>query len=311
MSSSTVPSPVVDVDAAKALRGSRKRRGPDRDPAAQRLRVARVALYAVTIVMAIPFVFPLWWMATSALKPASEVFASPPTLFPSDPSLQAFADVFRLQPFAQQYWNSLYIAVLVTAGTLLISTLAGYGFARIRFRGAGFLFVLLLAALLVPSEVLIIPLFQMMRFWGLIDTHVPLIVIPIFGAPAVFGTFLMRQFFLGLPGELEEAGRIDGLGRLGIFFRIALPLAKPSLAALTVYVFLQSWDLFLEPLVFLSSRELFTLPLALTQFSDAYGSPVWNVQMAATTMATLPVLIVFMIAQRQFIQGIANSGLKG
>jgi multiple sugar transport system permease protein len=268
-------------------------------------------LYVVILMLLIPFVFPLWWMITSSVKPIPEVFAFPPTLWPQSPQWGTYGQVFELQPFARQFFNSFYIATIVTTGVLLISSMAGYAFARIRFRGQNVIFLLLLSALLMPREVVIIPLFEQMRLLGFIDTHWPLILIPMFGAQSVFGTFLMRQFFLGLPKELEEAGRMDGLGRFGIFRRIALPLAKPSLAALTIITFLQTWDLFLEPLVFLSSPELFTLPLALTQFTDAYGGPVWNVQMAATTMTTLPVLLVFILAQRHFVQGIAQTGLKG
>jgi multiple sugar transport system permease protein len=189
--------------------------------------------------------------------------------------------------------------------------MAGYAFARIRFPGANLLFLILIAGLLIPREVIIIPLFQMFQQLGLIDSHIPLILIPLFGAQSVFGTFIMRQFFLGLPKELEEAGRIDGLGRFGVFFRVALPLAKPALAALTIIVFLQTWDMFLEPLVFLSTPSQFTLPLALTHFADAYGGPIWNVQLAATTMMTLPVLFIYVLAQRHFIRGIAQTGLKG
>jgi multiple sugar transport system permease protein len=284
---------------------------PTRSPAAIRLSWARLALYLVILVLLVPFVFPLWWMIASSLKTNTEVFAFPPSMVPSDPQWQNYARVFELQPFAQQYFNSLYIAVIVTLGVLLVSSMAGYAFARIRFRGANLLFLLLLGGLLIPREVIIIPLFQMMRSAGFVDSHIPLIVIPMFGTQSVFGTFLMRQFFIGLPTELEEAARVDGLGRWGIYRRIALPLATPVLAALTIITFLQTWDMFLEPLVFLSSPERFTLPLALTQFADAYGGPIWNVQMAATTLMTLPVLLVFILAQRQFIQGIAQTGLKG
>jgi multiple sugar transport system permease protein len=276
-----------------------------------RLRWARALLYVIIGILLIPFVFPLWWMITSSLKTAGDVFAFPPKLWPDDPQWQNYAHVFDLQPFVQQYWNSLYIAVIVTAGVLLVSSMAGYAFARIRFPGAGVLFLILLSGLLIPREVIIIPLFQLFQQVDLIDTHIPLILIPLFGAQSVFGTFIMRQFFLGLPRELEEAGRIDGLGRFGVFFRVAMPLAKPALAALTIIVFLQTWDMFLEPLVFLSTPSQFTLPLALTHFSDAYGGPIWNVQLAATTMMTLPVLFVYVLAQRHFIRGIAQTGLKG
>lgn len=277
----------------------------------RRARPVRGVLVGLLVLLSLPFVFPTWWMATSSLKPMSEILQVPPTVWPQSATWDAYGEVFRLQPFAQQYWNSLYIAALVTLGTMAISALAGYAFARIRFRGANALFVLVLAGMLVPAEVTIVPLFRMVNSLGLVDTHWPLIVVPIFGAPSVLATFIMRQFFLGLPRELEEAGRMDGLGRWGIFGRIALPLARPALAAVAIFTFLKSWNLYLEPIVYLSSREKFTLPQALTQYVDAYGGPMWNVQLAATTLTVIPVLAVFLVAQRQFVQGLAHTGLKG
>ncbi|WP_324650145.1 carbohydrate ABC transporter permease [Georgenia sp. H159] len=282
---------------------------PERRPS--RRRPWRWVLVAVMAVAAVPFVFPTWWMATSSMKTTSEILRVPPTLWPAAPSLEPYRQVFELQPFAQQYWNSLYIATLVTVGTILFSSMAGYAFARVRFPGANVLFVLVLVGLLVPIEVTIVPLFRMVNSAGLIDTHWPLVLIPIFGAPSVLATFIMRQFFLALPGELEEAGRMDGLSRFGIFWRIAFPLARPAVAAVAIFMFLKSWNMYLEPIVFLSSRENFTLPQALTQYVDAYGGPIWNVQLAATTLTVIPVLVVFIFAQRQFIQGLAQTGLKG
>ena len=200
---------------------------------------------------------------------------------------------------------------MVTLGTLVVASMAGYAFARIRFRGQNVLFLVVLTGLLIPSEVTIVPLFRMFNSLGLIDTHWPLILVPIFGAPSVLATFIMRQFFITLPGELEDAARIDGLGRFGTFYRVALPLARPALGAVAIFTFLHSWNLYLEPIVFLSSTDKFTLPQALTQYVDAYGGPMWNVQLAAVTLTALPVLIVFVIAQRQFIEGLAHTGLKG
>ena len=194
---------------------------------------------------------------------------------------------------------------------MLFSSMAGYAFARIRFPFANTLFMILLIGLLIPAEVTIVPLFQIFLGWDMINTHWPLILIPIFGAPSVFATFVMRQFFIALPKELEEAARVDGLGRFKIFWTIALPLARPALGAVAIFTFLHSWNLYLEPIVFLSSPANFTLPQALTQFTDAYGGALWNVQLAAATMTALPVLIVFIIAQRQFVEGLAHSGLKG
>jgi multiple sugar transport system permease protein len=273
-------------------------------------RRAKIACYAVLVVLAVPFVFPTWWMLTASLLPANEVLAYPPKLFPNQPQWENYRVAFTDFPLAQQYFNSLYIAVLVTLGTMFFSSLAGYAFARIRFRGEKF-FGLILIGLMVPSEVTIIPLFRVVDDLGLTDTHWPLIVVPIFGAPSVLATFVMRQFFITIPGELEEAGRLDGLSRFGLYRRVALPIAKPALAAVAIFTFLNTWNFFLEPLVYLTGKSMFTLPVALTQYVDVYGGHLWNVQLAAATTTVVPVLIVFVIAQRQFVEGLAQSGLKG
>jgi len=271
----------------------------------------RILFFVALSIMSIPFVLPTWWMITSSLKPITEIFAFPPTLWPANPTLDGYVKAFEMQPFAQQYFNSLYISVIVTVGTMAVASLAGYGFARIRFRGQNLLFLVVLIGLLIPSEVTIVPLFQIFNGLGLIDTHWPILLVSTFGAPSVLATFIMRQFFLTLPVELEEAARLDGLGRVSIWWRIAMPLATSALAAVAIFTFLHIWNLYLEPTVYLQSPELFTLPQALTRYTDAYGGQLWNVQLAAATMTALPVLIVFVIAQRQFVEGLAQTGLKG
>jgi multiple sugar transport system permease protein len=219
--------------------------------------------------------------------------------------------VFTYQPFARQYFNSLYIAVTVTMLTLVFASLAGYALARLRFAGAALISLFLVSALMVPEEVTIIPNFFLMRWAGFIDSHWPLILLPVFGPQGIMATFLMRQYFLALPKELEEAGRMDGLSRIGIWWRIALPMSRPALAAVAIITFLNSWNLFLEPLIFVSSLEMFTLPLALSNFTDPYGTPLWHLQLAATSLAVVPILIVYLIAQRQIIESFALSGVKG
>lgn len=271
----------------------------------------KVFVYGLMCVLLIPFVFPTWWMVTSSVKPISDIFAFPPQLVPQSYDWTTYSKVFELQPFVKQYWNSAYIAAIVTIGTMIVSSMAGYAFARIKFPFANTIFMIVLLGLLIPSEVTIVPLFQMFLKAGMVNTHWPLILVPIFGAPSVFATFVMRQFFVTLPVELEEAARVDGLGRFKIFRKIALPLARPALASVAIFTFLHSWNLYLEPIVFLSSADKFTLPQALTQYTDAYGGPMWNIQLAAATLTALPVLIVFIIAQKQFVEGLAHTGLKG
>ncbi|WP_286720866.1 carbohydrate ABC transporter permease [Microbacterium sp. UBA1612] len=293
----------TDVDPAAPPREARR--------GSSRTGLARVGMFALMGLIAIPFVFPVYWMFSTALKTYGGVFESPPVLFPAEPQWHNFLAPFSQGPFLQQFINSLYIATLTTAGVIAVASLAGYAFARIQFRGRNALFVMLLSALLVPPEVTIIPLFRLISAFGWVDSHLSLIVPSMFGVPAVLGIFLMRQFFISLPVELEQAGRVDGLGRFGIFWRIAMPLAKAPVAALAILTFLNSWNDFLEPLVFLRSREMLTIPIALQSFTDPItGVPIWNVQMAATTLSVLPVLAVFVIAQRQFVQGIAGTGIK-
>jgi multiple sugar transport system permease protein len=268
-------------------------------------------IYVLLLVIAVPFLFPTWWMFTASLKPIEEVFSFPASLIPNDFQISNYAEVFRLQPFLRQYWNSMSIAIVVTVITVTISTMGGYAFARINFKWRSKLFVILLSALLMPAEVTLIPIFRLMVKSGLSDSFFPIILIPAFGAHAVVGLFLMRQFFLDFPAELEEAAEIDGLSRWKVFTKIALPLSGPALASLAIISFLYSWNLFLEPLVFLTEPNKYTLPVVLPQFTDTYGAPIFNVQLAATSLSVIPVMIVFIMAQRHFIRGITMTGLKG
>ena len=268
-------------------------------------------LYSLLLVITIPFLFPTWWMFTASLKPIEEVFSFPASLIPNDFQISNYAEVFRLQPFLRQYWNSMSIAIVVTIISVTISTMGGYAFARINFKWRSKVFIILLSALLMPAEVTLIPIFRLMVKSGLSDTFFPIVIIPAFGAHAVVGLFLMRQFFLDFPNELEEAAEIDGLSRFKVFKKIALPLAGPAIASLAILSFLYSWNLFLEPLVFLTEPNKYTLPVVLPQFTDTYGAPIFNVQLAATSLSVIPVMIVFVMAQRHFIRGITMTGLKG
>ena len=275
------------------------------------MKPKNLLLYLLLIILSIPFVFPFWWMVVSSLKSPFEIFVFPPTFLPRSWRWENYVEAFRFLPFARHYWNSMYIAVLVTTGTLLISSLAGYAFARIRFKASNVLFVLLLSTLILPVEVTIIPNFLFMQKLGLLNTHIPLILIPIAGTSGVIATFIMRQHMLSLPEELEDAGKIDGLNQWGIYWRIAVPLARPALSTIAVLTFLHSWNSFLEPLVYVNDLKLFTLPLSLASFTDSYGTPLWHIQLAATTLSVLPVLIAYIIAQRHFVESLALSGIKG
>jgi len=270
-----------------------------------------VLVYGLLIILSVPFVFPFWWMVTSSFKSFNEIFAYPPTLLPNSFALTNYEQVFELQPFTRQYWNSIYIATLVTIGTLFFGSLSGYAFARIRFRGSSLIFLLLLSTIMMPSEVTIVPLFSYIQDLGYGNSHVPLVILPMFAGPGITAAFMTRQYFLGLPDELEDAALLDGLNRWGIFWRIAVPLARPVLVAVGILTFLASWNLFLEPLVLITDPELFTLPLALRGYTDAYGQPLWGEQLAATTMSVIPVLAFYVLAQRYVVESFAFSGMKG
>lgn len=287
-------------------------RGSTRAIVGKRSLTRRVSSATLMIVLAIIVAFPVIWMVSSSLKSTGEVLAYPPSLVPEEFQFSNYADVFRYNPFASQYRNSLYISAINVTVTVLICTFAGYAFARIKFFGRTFIFVFLLAALFMPTEVLLIPLYLQFRDFGWLGTHLPLIAEPIFGVPGILGTFLMRQAFLSTPPELEDAARVDGLGRAGFLWKIGIPLVRPALAAVVILTFIHSWNAYLEPLVYVGGPpEALTIPVGLTQYVDDFNFPIWQLQMAAAALSMLPILIVFIIAQRQFVQGFARSGIQG
>lgn len=251
-------------------------------------------------------IMPLMWMMATSLKEPARVFTQ---FLPWPIRLENYSEVLTQTYFARQFFNSFYIGVVVTVGTLLFTSMAGYAFAKIKFAGRNIIFILLLSMMMIPPEVTIIPLFLFMRDLGWVDSHWPLIVLPIFGAPGAFGVFLMRQFFITIPDELIEAATIDGCSRWRIYYNIMLPLALPALATLTIFTFITNWDEFLTPLVFINSRELMTLPIGLSLFTDESGT-AWHHLMTATTLATIPLLIVFFFAQKKFIEGMTMGGVK-
>lgn len=271
----------------------------------------KTALYVVLVLVSVPFILPALWMFVTSLATSDQVFVYPPRFFPVQWEWGNYARVFEMQPFAQQFFNSLYIAVIVAAGTVFFASLAGYAFARLRFPGQGILFLVLMTGFFIPEEVTIIPLYRLVAGLGLVNTHWPLIILPIFSGGGVIATFIMRQAFLSLPRELEDAARIDGLGWFRTFWTIAFPLVAPSVSVIVILSSLGSWNMFLEPLVFLRDPNLFTLPLALTFFQSATGEKIWNVQMAATVLSVLPIIIVFIAAQRQIISGLTSGSIKG
>ncbi|GGJ57210.1 carbohydrate ABC transporter permease [Deinococcus roseus] len=273
--------------------------------------VSNGVYYLVMLLLAVPFLFPTVWMFAASLKSDQEIFQNPLALIPQSISWTNFVRIFHDYPFAAQYFNSVYIAIVVTLCTLVIGALAGYGFARLRFPGKDFMFILCLSAMMLPSEALSIPQFALFKFLGLNNTHIPIILLQIFGGTGALAVFMMRQHFLTLPKELDEAALMDGLDRWGIFWKIMLPLARPVLVATAIFAFLNSWNDYFNPLVYLNSSEQYTLPLGLQTFTDPLGGVFWNLTLAASTLSTLPLLLAFLVAQRQFVQSMVGSGVKG
>jgi multiple sugar transport system permease protein len=264
---------------------------------------------ALVILAAFPMVAPFAWMLATSLKSGPHAFDLPPSWVPTEWHFQNFLSLFQSNvPFATFVLNSLKVAIVVTVAQLLTCSMAGYAFAHLRFRGTKGIFCLLLTSLMMPIQVTVIPTFLIISGLNLIDTHWAIILPLITNA---FGVFLMRQFFLTQPRELIEAARIDGANQFTIFWRIALPLAKPALASLAIITFTNTWNSYFLPLVFLNSWEKMTLPLGMFALSNVYGSGNVSVIMAAVGVAVCPVLILFLVAQRQIVSGMVGSAVKG
>ena len=267
---------------------------------------AFLAFFGIGIVL---MVGPFYWIieASLAVDP-SDVYSIPPQPLPDDMTLANFGQVFHQVPFERFAWNSFQVASLITIGQLITASMAAYAFARIRFRGRDFLFALVIGALMVPMQVVIVPLFLFMRQLGLTNTHWALIL-PALVTP--FGIFLLRQYFLTIPVELEDAAFVDGAGRFRTFVKIVLPLSGPALTALGILAFTFWWNDLLFPLVMISSPELQTLPVGLLLLTGRFREGSLAVIAAGITLAVLPVLVVFLIMQKHIVRSVASTGLKG
>lgn len=301
--------PATDSTVALTAPGyrSRGRGGPGAGRA--RRRAGSTLLHIGLAVAGIAMVFPFVWMLLTSFKTLPQLLKNPLEFLPNPWTVQNYADAWNAVPFAQAYLNSAYIAVLVVVGTLITASMAGYAFARIRFKGSKVLFIVFLATQMIPAQVTLIPFYLLMSQLGWVDSHLALIVPGMIANP--FAVFLMRQFVLALPRELEEAALVDGAGRWRIFWSIVLPNLKPGLAALSIITALGVWNAFLFPLVLLNTPDLFTVPLLLTSFQGQFGSINYGLVMAASAIATVPMLIVFVIGQRKILNSMAASGLGG
>ncbi|MCI5557454.1 carbohydrate ABC transporter permease [bacterium] len=270
-------------------------------------RVTMIVIYALLIVVAFLMLIPFVWMISASLKMNKDVFAFPIEWIPSNPRWRNYQDIWTKIPLLTFIKNTAKLTIIVTLLQLFTSSFAAYAFAKLQFKGKKVLFLGYIATIAVPWQAYMVPQFMMMRSWGLNNTHLAIICLQAFSA---FGVFMMKQFYEGVPSELCEAARIDGLSEYGIWFRIMLPLSKPALSTLTIFTFVSTWNDFLGPLIYLTKTELKTIQIGLRMFISQYSAE-YGLIMAASVVALIPVLIVFLSLQKYFVQGVASAGLKG
>lgn len=270
-------------------------------------RGGRLWLYAVLAIALVAVVAPFVWMVLGSFKGEGELRANPPTWIPQTASLDNYTQLFSRLSFGTYFANSVVVAVVVTAGNLLFCSMLGYALAMLDFKGKKLVFTAVMGTLMIPGVVTFVPLFVLVANIGLIDS-LPGLILPFLVSP--FGVFLMRQFILGLPKDLLDAGRVDGAGELRIFRQIILPLCGPALATLGILTFLGSWNNFLWPLVVAQQESTYTLPVALALYSTGQNSTNYGLLLAGATVVVIPILAVFLVFQRRFIEGIATTGIK-
>jgi multiple sugar transport system permease protein len=268
-----------------------------------------ILVYALAIPAAILFILPFLWMLSTSFKASNEIFIFPPKWIPDTLHFENYTEALALAPFGLYLKNTLFVTLGNVLGNLISCTLAAYGFARLRARGKNFLFLLMLATLMLPYWVTLIPQYMLFSSIGWSNSFAPLMVPPWFGWP--FFIFLLRQFFLGIPKELEEAARLEGATTFGIIWRIFVPLAKPALATVAVLAFIGNWNNFLGPLIYLRDPDLHTLAIAVQRFRGAYGNLYYHYMMAVAVLTVIPIIIIFFIAQRFLVRGIVMTGIKG
>ncbi len=270
-------------------------------------RASRGVVYLLLIISAVIMIVPFLWMLSTSLKGTQYILDPVPQLIPNPVVTDSYTRLFDLYPVGRWIFNSLLVAALATGGQLLSCSMAAYAFARIRFRGSNLLFLLYLATMMVPFQVTVTPLFILMRNLGWVNSYQSLILPQIFSA---FGTFLLRQSFQTIPRELEESAFLDGASHLTVYRRIILPLARPALATLAVFAFMGSWNAFLWPLFAVNDPNLMTLPVGLSLLRGRYLTE-WNLVMAGSVITIVPMLIVYIFAQKYLVKGFVMSGLKG
>ena len=274
----------------------------------QQARTWRALSTAALVLGAAVFLTPLLWMISSSLKPEYQILEVPPRLLPDPPRWQNYAEALTAMPFGRYALNTLAISLLTIVGHLLSCTVVAYAFARLRAPGRDALFLVVLATMMLPYPVTMVPLYILFKSLGWVDTFLPLTVPAFFGSP--FYIFLLRQFFLTIPPDIEDAARIDGAGAAQVIFFVMLPLALPALATVTIFTFQATWNDFLPPLLYLQNPQHYTVTLGLQFFRSTYTTS-WAYLMAASLAVVLPVVLVFLVGQRLFISGIVTAGVKG
>jgi multiple sugar transport system permease protein len=268
----------------------------------------RIMIVAVVLFGAFTMLVPFIWMIVSSLKTEQEVFTIPLTWIPSEIQWVNYLRAWQVANFDRYFLNSSFVSVTIVVVSLLFNSMAGYAFAKFQFKWRETIFLLLLSTMMIPGQVTMIPVYLILKNLGFLDTYAGLIVPGLAGA---FGIFIMRQFLQAIPNDLLDAARVDGAGEFKIFFRIVLPLCKPAISALGIFTFVGSWNEFLFPLLVVSKDSLKTLPLAVASLAAGQYVQSWPILMAAATFVTLPVIIVFFMGQRYFIEGITMTGIKG
>ena len=269
--------------------------------------VRKVLLYVLLIIIGIIMVVPFLWMISTSLKEQYDTVKIPPVWIPNPPRWQNYVDLFTQQPMLQFMLNTIKIVFFVVLGQLFFSSLAAYSFARIKFKGRTVMFFFYIATLMVPGQVTMIPTYLMFAKVGLVDNHIVLILPAFFSA---FGVFLLRQFFMSRPKELEEAAEIDGCNPFTTYYRIMLPLIVPAMLTLGVFTLMNTWNDYMGPLIYLTTPEKYTMTLGIAYFKGVYTTQ-WNLVMAGSVLSVIPILVAYLCAQKYFVEGIAFSGVKG
>lgn len=269
-----------------------------------------ILTHAVLVILGMVFILPFLWMISTSLKPPQDMFVLPPKWIPETIMWSNYEKALTQIPFFRYAGNTLFLTAVKIVGVLVSTSMVAYAFARLKFRGRNLMFGIMLATMMLPAQVTLIPLFVMYNKFHWLDTYLPLTVPSFFAVESAFYIFMLRQFMKGLPNELSESAKIDGCSHFRFFLQIVIPLCKPALATVTIFTFMATWNDFLGPLIFINDRKKITLALGLRAFQQQYTAQ-WNLMMAASIVSMVPTLAIFFFSQKYFIEGITFTGIKG